>query len=156
MNDLKSTTSDELHTHLTHLLETNRPELVNRYQQVLRETLFSRRTTIRPAMLRSIAADEVDALGSFLRQPHLPTLERGAQLYQTGLSEQPVLRMGQATRQFFVTRIENGQIAAALEVIDAYQEGIILGFIQSLEKAVADKQERTRQAFERVVSRDKS
>ncbi|MCA9977632.1 MAG: hypothetical protein KC413_17855, partial [Anaerolineales bacterium] len=102
MSDLELASNDELRTHLTQLLEANRTELASRYQQVLRETLFSRRTTIRPSMLRGIAADEVNALGNFLQQPQVNASERGAQLHQTGLSEQPLLRMGQVTRQFFV------------------------------------------------------
>jgi hypothetical protein len=106
-------------------------------------------------MLRSIASDEIDTIASFLHQPQRHALERGEQLHQTGLSEQPLLRMGQVTRQFFVTHLESVQIASALEVIDAYQEGVILGFIQNLEKAVFSEQERTRHAFERVVNRDK-
>ena len=155
MSGLKLTTSDELRSHLAQLLEANRPELVSRYQQVLRETLFSRRTTIRPSMLRSIASDEIDTIAGFLRHPQRHALERGKQLHQTGLSEQPLLRMGQVTRQFFVTHLESVQIASALDVIDAYQEGVILGFIQNLEKTVFSEQERTRHAFERVVNRDK-
>ena len=156
MSDLELTSNDELRTHLTQLLEANRTELASRYQQVLRETLFSRRTTIRPSMLRGIAADEVNALGNFLQQPQVNASERGAQLHQTGLSEQPLLRMGQVTRQFFVTHLNNGHVAGAMEMIDTYQEGVVLGFIQSLEKAVFIEQERTRQAFERVINRDKS
>jgi hypothetical protein len=106
-------------------------------------------------MLKKIALDEADAFDHFLQQPQQHAKERGIQLHQTGLSEQPVLRMGQVTRQFFVTHLEDGQVAQALEVIDAYQEGVVQGYIQSLEKAVFDVQERTRHAFERVVNQDK-
>lgn len=155
MSDLKLTPSDELRAHLAQLLETNRPELLSHYQQVLRETLFSRHTTIRPSMLRSIASDEVDTLSSFLHQPQSHGLERGAELYQTGVSEQPMLRLGRVTRQFFAAYLENRQIAPALEIIDAYQEQVIQGYIQNLKKAVFSEQERTRHAFERVMNRDK-
>ncbi|MEJ2747785.1 MAG: hypothetical protein P8183_07725 [Anaerolineae bacterium] len=147
--------TDSLRADLTQLLETNRADLVSRYQRVLRESLFSSRSAMRPSMLPKIASDEADAFSNFLHQPQLHAAERGAQLYQTGLSEQPVLRMSQVTRQFFVSHLENGQIAPTLEVIDAYQEGVIQGFIQSLEKAVFNEQERTRHAFERVVNRNK-
>ena len=149
------TITDNLRALLAQLIEANRPDLVGRYQQILRETLFSSRSAVRPSMLKNIASDEADALSNFLRQPQLRATERGAQLYQTGLSEQPVLRMGQVTRQFFLTHIEDGQIAPALEAIDTYQEAVIRGFIQSLEKAIFSEQERTRHAFERVVNREK-
>ena len=148
--------TDSLRTLLVQLMEANRPDLVSRYQRVLRETLFSSRSALRPSLLKSIASDEVDAFHNFLHQPQLHATERGTQLYQTGLSEQPLLRMGQIARQFFVTHLEDGQIGPALEAIDVYQGGVMQGYIQSLEKAVFSEQERTRQAFERVVNRDKS
>lgn len=146
--------TDSLRTLLAQLIETNRPYLISNYQKVLQETLFSSRSTLRPSMLKNIAADEVEIFINFLRQLEFSAKERGAQLYQTGLSEQSVLRMGQVTRQFFVTHLENGQIASTLEVIDTYQEAVIQGFIQSLESAIFSEQERTRHAFERVVNRD--
>jgi len=148
--------SDDLCVQLAQLLAANRATLVNLYQQVLRDAMFNGRSTMRPNMLQKIASDEVEALGNFLHQPQRQVFERGAQLHHSGLSEQPLLRMGQVTRQFFVKHLENGQIAPALELIDAYQEQVIQGFIQSLEKAVFNVQERTRHAFERVVNRDKT
>jgi hypothetical protein len=153
MEKISLTITDSLRTNLTQLIEANRPDLISRYQQILRETLFSSRSALRPSMLKTIASDEVDTFGNFLHQPQ--ALERGIQLYQIGLSEQPILRMSQATRQFFVAHLENGQIATTLEVVDAYQEQIIRGFVQSLEKAIFSEQERTRHAFERVMNRDK-
>ena len=150
------TATDSLQTLLTQLIETHRSELVNRYQQVLREGLFNSRALVRPSMLKTIASDEVDTFGNFLHLSPQHALNRGVQLYHTGLGEQPMLRMSQVTRQFFVTHLDNGQIGAALEVIDAYQERVVQGFIQSLEKAIISEQERTRHAFERVTDRDKS
>lgn len=149
------TVTDSLRILLVQLLETNRPDLANRYQQVLREALFSSRSAMRPSMVKNIASDEVESLNNFLRHPQLPATERGVKLYQTGLGEQPILRLGQVTRQFFLTHLEDGQIAPTLEAIDAYQEGVVQGYIQSLEKAVFNEQERTRHAFERVANRDK-
>lgn len=147
-------TSDDLCTHLVQLLDANRPELIGSYQQILRAAMFNGRSTMRPNMLKKIASDEVDVFRDFLHQPQRQASERGVQLHQSGLSEQPLLRMGQVTRQFFVKHLENDQIAPTLELVDAYQEQVIQGFIHSLEKAVFSVQERTRQAFERVANRD--
>ncbi len=146
--------NNDLCASLAQLVETNRPELADSYQRVLREFMFNGRSTMRPNMLRKIASEEVEAIHSFLRQPQPQVVERGIQLHQSGLSEQPLLRLGQVTRQFFVKHLENGQIAPALEVIDTYQEQVVQGFIQSLETAVFNVQERTRHAFERVVNRE--
>ena len=148
--------NDELRTTLAQLLETHQADLVEGYLKVLRETLFSSRATIRPNMLKKIAADEVDTFGRFLHQPSEAVVERGVHLYQTGLREQPVLRMGQWTRQFFVAHLADGQLGPTLAAIDAYQEQVIRGYIQSLEADVFNEQERTRHAYERVVNRDKS
>ena len=140
---------------LAELSDSNRSHLVKHYQQKLQRSLFNSRSKMRPNMLRQIAADEVDAFISFLQQPNWDASERGVQLHQVGLSVLPLMELGQVTRQFFVTRLETEQIPAALEVIDAYQNEVVQGFIYSLEKSVFDVQERTRHAFERVVNRDK-
>ena len=96
-------TSDDLTAHLQQRLNTNRSNLIAQYQRVLRETLFTSRSELRPAMLGRIAGDEADTLLSFLQHP-LPStaIERGEQLCLIGLSEQAVLRLGQVTRHFFL------------------------------------------------------
>lgn len=147
--------SDDLRVRLTQLIEAERPELIGSYQRILREALFNGRSKMRPNMLKQIAVDEVAAFGEFLHQSQPNAVGRGVQLHQSGLSEQPLLRMGLVTRQFFVKHLEDGQIAPALAVIDIYHEQVVQGFIQSLETAVFDVQERTRHAFERVANRDK-
>jgi hypothetical protein len=147
--------SEKLCNRLAQLLEDNRPELVTRYQQVMREAMFNGRSTIRPNMLKKVASDEVAAFSDFLHQLQRDALERGVQLHQAGLSEQPLLRMGQVTRQFFVKHLEKDEIPPTLELIDTYQEQVVQGFVQSLETAVFNIQERTRHAFERVVNRDR-
>jgi two-component system chemotaxis sensor kinase CheA len=119
----------------------------------LRETLFSRRTTIRPSILRSIASDEVDALNNFFDQPTFSALEHGAQVYQTGLSEQAVLRIGQVTRQFLLTHLEDDQIATALEAVDTYHESVVLGYIQAQENNILKEQELIRSALQAAISR---
>jgi hypothetical protein len=136
---------------LAQVLEANREELVGHYQRVLRESLFLNRAEVRPSLVKDIAADEVKALLGFLQQPEFSGVERGMQLYQTGLGEQAVLRLGRATRQFFLPYLENGQVTPMLELIDAYQEAIIQGFIKGLEKGIFVEQERTLNAFQRAT-----
>ncbi|MCB8980064.1 MAG: hypothetical protein H6657_21850 [Ardenticatenaceae bacterium] len=143
-----------LKARLAQLVDVDRTQLAQSYQRVLQEALFSRRTTIRPNMVKQIASDEIDLFISFL-QTSQEAVARGAALQQIGLNEQPVLRMSQVTRQFFAARLRNEEIASALEIIDAYQEQLMLGFIQSLEKEVFRVQERTRQAYERVSERER-
>jgi len=135
---------------LAQLLETNREDLVGRYQRVLRETLFLNRADVRPNIVKGIASDEVVAFLGFLQQPAFSGAERGAQLYQTGLGEQVLLRLGQVMRQFFLPYLENGQIAPMLELVDTYQEAVVQGFMQALEKNVFTEQERTYQALQRA------
>ena len=62
-------TADDLSEHLQQRLKTDRADLVTQYQRALRDTLFTSRSELRPAMLGRIAGDEVDALLNFLQHP---------------------------------------------------------------------------------------
>jgi hypothetical protein len=141
---------DAMQKQLAQLLETNREELVGRYQRVLRESLFLNRAEVRPNMIKGIASDEIEALLGFLQQPASSGAERGAQLYQTGLGEQAVMRLGQVMRQFFLLHLENGQVSPMLELVDTYHEAVVQGFIKSLETNIFIEQERTYQALQRA------
>ena len=138
---------------LTQLVEANRTDLESSFHAVLREALFSRRTTLRPNMLKGIASDEVDALIGFFCQPAYSAFDRGVKLYQMGLSEQTALRMGQVTRQFMATHLENGQVGPALKVIDDYHESLILGYVQTQEQTILKEQELIRSALQTAISR---
>lgn len=146
-------TSDAWQETLTQLIESSRANLAASFSQVLRETLFSRRTTVRPNMLKGIASNEVDALNYFFSQSAFSAVEHGEQLYHTGLSEQAVLRLGQVTRQFLLSHLENSQIPPALAAIDAYQESVIQGYSQTREKTILREQELIRSALQAAIGR---
>jgi len=143
--------TNALQKQLAQLLGTNREELSNQYQRVLRESLFLNRGEVRPNMIKGIASDEVETFLDFLQQPGFSGAERGAQLYKTGLGEQVVLRLGWVMRQFFLSYLENGQVAPMLELVDAYQEAVIQGYIKCLEKDIFTEQERTFKALQRAI-----
>lgn len=155
MDDKTLATRDAWQEALQQCLEVNRADLLSSYAQVLRETLFSRRTTIRPNMLKGIASDEVDVLYNFvsLSQPAYPAVEHGEQLQQTGVGEQAMLRLGAVTRQFFLARLENNHIAPALNMIDVYQEALIQGYFQAQERTILKEQELIRSALQKAVGR---
>lgn len=151
---MENTTSDRnerLVSLLVGQMEANRADLLSRYQQVLRESLFLNRAEVRPNMVKGIASDEVIAFLGFLQQSSFFGAERGAQLYRTGLGEQVVMRLGRVMRQFFLSYLENGQVASMLELVDAYQEVVIQGYIKDLEKDIFTEQERTFQALQRTT-----
>ena len=112
----------------------NRADLIARYRRSLQENLFTNRTEVRPRELGAIAEGAADALISALPHPHLG-VEHGTKLCQMGLSEQTILDLNQATRQFILTVFESNLIPQALEVTDTYQNAVILGFIKSREKS---------------------
>jgi hypothetical protein len=143
--------TEQLMDLLAQRVQANCSDLGGGYQRVLRESLFLNRAEVRPNMIKGIASDEVEALLGFLQQPAFSGAERGAQLYQTGLGEQVVLRLIQVTRQFFLPYLENGQIAPMLELVDAYQETVIQGYIKALEKDIFAEQERTFKALQRTI-----
>jgi hypothetical protein len=142
--------TEAVQTRLVQLLETNRGDLAGCYQRVLRETLFLNRAEVRPGSIKGIAIEEVEALLAFLQRSAYSGVERGAQLYQTGLGEQVIMRLGQVRRQFFLDYLENSQVAPMLELVDIYQEEVIQGFIKALEKHIFTEQERTFNALQRA------
>ena len=133
MEDISSAQSEQLMVLLAQRVEDNRADLVGRYFGVIREALFSSRAEVRPGALKQIAANEVEALLSFLGQPGSSATERGEQLHQAGFKAGTVLRLSQVTRQFLLDHVENHQIAPILEVVDAYEMAVVGGFIQSID-----------------------
>lgn len=148
MEDPSSAQSEQLMALLAQRVEDHRADLTDRYLGVLRESLFSSRAEIRPSALKSIAADEAEALLHFLRQPGLSATERGEQLHQAGFDAGAVLRLSQMTRQFLLEHSENGQIAPMLEIVDAYEMAVVEGFIQSIDNT----NEIARGQLERVLT----
>jgi hypothetical protein len=148
MENLSSAQTEQVRALLAQRVENHRTDLVDRYFSVLRESLFSSRAEVRPNALKQIAADEVETLLSFLRQPGSSAGERGEQLHQAGFHVRALLRLSQVTRQFLLTYSENGQSAPTLDVIDAYEMALIEGFIKSMD----DTNKIERAQLERVLT----
>src|SRR3990172_9358019 len=128
-------------------LTTDYSDLVTAYHHALQDTLFTNRSELRPAMLGQIAAAEAKVVVAFLEQPVPATAtERGVLLCQLGLSESPLLVLGNATRQYVLRHLQNTAAFAALETIDAYYRAVIHGFLQTREKIILSEQERIRSA----------
>lgn len=140
-------------TVLVQQIEQNRAELTRLYSGALRETLFTNRSKIRPAALGQIAADEIEYLLQHLQQSERSGSEHGVMLCQLGLSDQSLLRLGMATRQFLVTYLDKEWLVPACEVIDTYLSAIIRGFVQNREEVILLEQERIRSALEKTLSR---
>lgn len=138
---------------LAQLIDDNQADLVSGYVQVLRETLFNRRTNLRPSMIKRIAEDEVAVLAEFLAQPAYPAFEHGVQLHKFGLNEQAILRLGQVTRQFFLTHLPETLLAHALPAYDLFQESVVMGHMQTQEELILKEQELIRSALQTAVSR---
>jgi hypothetical protein len=149
MEITNSEQTEKLMVFLAQRVEVNRADLVGRYLGVLRESLFSNRAELRPAMLKQIAAEEAEAILHFLRKPGVSGGERGEQLHITGFNAGAILKLSQVTRMFFLTHLENHQIASMLEIVHDYQEAVIQGFVKSLEKNLLAEVERARKAVQR-------
>ncbi len=147
MEKISSVRAEQLIALLAQRVDDRRADLVSRYFDVLRESLFSNRAEVRPSTLKSVAADEVEALLHFFRQPDFSAKERGKQLHRAGFNAGAVLRLGQVTRQFLLNHSDNGQIAPLLEIVDAYETGVVEGFIQS----IGDTNKAERVQLERVL-----
>ena len=124
---------EQLAALLAQQIEDRRADLAGRYLDVLREALFASRAEVRPSALKQIAADEVEALLSFVRQVGPSAAGRGEQLHQAGFNARAVLKLSQVTRQFLLAQSEDHQAAAILEMVDAYEMATVEGFIQSID-----------------------
>jgi|GEM_PF-5415925 len=149
MGNIDSAQPEELREMLAQRVEVQRADLAARYLAVLRESLFSNRAQVRPGILKSIASDEADALLNFLRQSGFSGAERGEVLHQAGFNAGAILKLGQVTRQFLLNHLENRHIAPMLVLVDVYQEAIIEGFVQSIDKEKLVELERVRNALQR-------
>lgn len=149
MENTNSAQPEQLRELLAERVEAHRADLAARYLAVLRESLFSNRAEVRPSILKGIASDETDALLNFLRQSGFSGTERGEKLHQAGFNAGAILKLGQATRQFLLNHLENSQIAPMLVLVDVYQEAIIEGFVQSIDKEKLIELERVRNALQR-------
>ena len=149
MEDTDLAQPEELRELLAQRVEAQRADLAARYLAILRGSLFSNRAEARPSILKSIASDEVDALLNFLRQSGFSGSVRGEALHQVGFNAGAILKLGQVTRQFLLNHLENRQIAPMLVLVDVYQEAIIEGFVQSIDKEKLIELERVRNALQR-------
>ena len=153
MTKMDSPNIDALQESLAEVLKADRIELESRYKQVLRETLFTNRSDITPGKLPAIAANEADALYDFLVVPQFSGTNYGGKLCYEGFSEQTILQLGKITRQFFLTRLPPATIPQVVNIIDAYQNDVLLGFIRGREKLILAEQEHIRGALQIAISR---
>jgi hypothetical protein len=148
MENLSSAQSEPLLVLLAQKIEDQRADLMDRYLDVLRESLFSSRAEIRPSALKVIAAEEAEILLRFLKQTDSSPAKRGEQLHQAGLAVRAVLRLAQVTRQFLLSHLEKDQIAPMLAIIDTYEMAVVEGFVQSID----DTNQMERGQLERVLT----
>ena len=135
---------------LAHKVEDNRADLISRYQNALRETVFTNRSVMHPREVAHIAAREVDALISSLRHSLSSTKAQGAALSETGLSRQAFFGLLEAMREFFIAHFEND--FTALNIYTLYRIMIIEGYLDSHEKRILFEQEGIRRAFQIAIN----
>lgn len=135
-------------------LELLATQLQNRFLRVLRQTLFTNRSEVRPSMLRNIAAHETQALLEFFFQPSPQKVAaRGLQHAQTGLSEETILSLAQTSRQFIIENLGETAIITAMNTADTYYHALLKGFLQGRERIIFDEQERIRSAMQKTLRR---
>ncbi len=133
-------------------LAERRAELANLYFQALRETLFTSRTELRPARLKSIASDEAEVVLKFFQAPEQAQAgQHGVELCRLGLGDEAVLRLGQVTRRFCHTHLDHDLLLAALEMVEAYHSALMQGYAQEREAITLAEQERIRAALQRTL-----
>jgi PAS domain S-box-containing protein len=135
-------------------LESDHSDLIDLYRRMLRKSIFTNRSELRPNRLEQLAADESDDLLRYLRQPDREQAVRhGADLCEAGLGEESVLGLGEATRQFFLSKISHEPVVPAIRAIDEYLHAVIQGFMRGRGQAILNEQERIRSALQRTLGR---
>ncbi len=135
-------------------LESLAAQLQLRYLRILRQTLFTNRSEVRPTMLRNIAAHETQALLEFFFQPSPQKVAaRGIQHAQTGLSEETILGLAQTSRQFIIENLGATASVTAMNTADSYYHALLKGFLQGRERIILDEQERIRSALQKTLRR---
>lgn len=135
-------------------LESLATQLQTRYLRVLRQTLFTNRSEVRPSMLPNIAAHETQALLEFFFQPSPQKVAaRGFQHAQTGLSKETILGLAQTSRQFIIENLKDTAIVTAMKTADTYYHALLKGFFQGHERIILDEQERIRSAMQKTLQR---
>lgn len=109
--------------YLVDLVTANRAELEKRYQQVLRESLFDRRTSFRPNMVNRIATEEVEALTCFFSEAEFTAVPHGVKLHALGLTQGVLLQLGKETRQFFLAHVNEHHAQAVQAVLALSRNG---------------------------------
>jgi signal transduction histidine kinase/CheY-like chemotaxis protein/putative methionine-R-sulfoxide reductase with GAF domain len=135
-------------------LAAQRQALTRDLHQALSATLFDNRAFIRPADLKRIAEAEADAYLDFVQQADSAVAtNRGAQLCRDGLGKSSVLRCGRALRGFCHAHLEADLILTGLEMVEAYHNALMQGYLQDWEATVLKEQEQMRAALQRTLSR---
>lgn len=153
MSNIEFQHSLNLQPQLLKVVGANQAELVNLYSESLRQTIFTNRSEMSPRALQSIAAEEVLSLLSYLRDSTFSAYEYGARLCEKGISEQTLLSLAHATRQFFLTHFTRDDVVPVLDIISHYQIDAMQGFIKARERIILAEQERIRGALQVAVGR---
>lgn len=120
------------------------------FHKTLRDTLFTNRSNLRPSVLKKVAQEQANNFFAFLQnQEEEVVYHQGEQLFEKGLSEETVLQLGQTARQFCLAKLPSSLSLASLNVIDAFFQYLIRGFIRARENNILIEQERVRQALEK-------
>ncbi len=135
-------------------LASGHSDLIDLYRRTLRKWIFTNRAELRPNLLGQLAVDEADDLLRYLMLPDKEkAIQHGADLCDAGLSEQSVLSLAEASRQFFLSKISNEPIVPAIQAIDEYHHAVIQGFMGGRGQAILNEQERIRSALQRTLGR---
>ena len=130
--------------------EAYRAELIKCYEQSLRKNLFINRTELRLPDIKRVAAQEADALISFLRNSFESASQHGVELCQIGLSAQTVFDLMRAQWLFMAT-LENFHVAQ--DITSIYRMKVLEGFATEHDKLILKEQENIRTAFQIALNR---
>jgi len=136
-------------------LSPRHAELSARLLEFLKKHMFTNRFTLHPRKLDLLSAEEAESCLAFFRNPEEARAERrGRVLARMGVGDRSIANLGAELRLFCreaLAAAEPGLLAAAIEGVDRYTAGLLVGYMAAREEETLTEQEELRRALSRAL-----
>lgn len=134
-------------------LTLRRNELISRVRSSLDDLLFTHRSYLRPAQIRSLADAEVGQVLAFLENGDEEAVKAFAsQRANTGMDIRAILRVLASFTQFCNETLSGEQALHTNHMLSTYTQVYMVAFIEARDTNILAEQERIRSAIQRSLS----
>ena len=134
------------------ILDQHGQDFLNRTSQGYQKHSFENRYTLHPRQLDDLSNQDLEIITSFVKSSDPATgYRQGILRAELGLGHYSVLTFGIILRHFFLSHINGNDdpelLEGALNIVDAYMNAYLDGFIQTVEEQILTDQEQLRRAL---------